>query len=129
MKDGANNSEILLRVRNRMIEVLQLTSDFNAQTEYQRKVPVAQVPNEVINQWEDWYHHDPTILVDSVFTDEERRAVVEFDRVWNVVSDATPDPLPDLQTTQSLSQWHDLRDAARQALSTFMKRGMLPERP
>jgi hypothetical protein len=46
-------------VRIRIIEYLELASSFEAQQEYERDVPVAHVPYEIINQWEDWVHKDP----------------------------------------------------------------------
>ena len=42
------------RVGNRVIEYLELASSFAVQQEYERHVPLAHVPYEVINQWEDW---------------------------------------------------------------------------
>jgi hypothetical protein len=47
------------RVRNRIIEYLELASSFEAQREYERNVPIAHVPYEVINQWDDQVWTDP----------------------------------------------------------------------
>jgi hypothetical protein len=38
------------RVRNRVIEYLELTASFKAQQEYDRNAPIAHLPYEVINQ-------------------------------------------------------------------------------
>ena len=38
------------------MEVLSLARSFEEQVEYQANVPHVSVPNEVINQWEDWVH-------------------------------------------------------------------------
>lgn len=43
------------RIRNRIIEYLELASSFEAQ----QHAPIAHVPNEVINQWEDWVPTPP----------------------------------------------------------------------
>ena len=47
------------RVRNRVIEYLELAASFQEQQEYERNAPIAHIPYEVINQWEDWVHQDP----------------------------------------------------------------------
>ena len=47
------------RVRSRIIDYLELARSFEAQQEYERDVPIAHIPYEVINQWEDWVHKDP----------------------------------------------------------------------
>jgi hypothetical protein len=41
------------RVRNRIIAYLEVASSLEAQQEYERDVPMAHVPYEVINQWDD----------------------------------------------------------------------------
>jgi hypothetical protein len=47
------------RVRNRIIEYLELASSFETQQGYERDVPIAHISYEVISQWEDWVHKDP----------------------------------------------------------------------
>lgn len=47
------------RVHNRIIEYLELASSFEAQRQYERNVPIAHVPYEVINQWDDQVWTDP----------------------------------------------------------------------
>jgi hypothetical protein len=115
------------RVRNRRIEVLDLTASFEAQREYQRQAPVA-VANEVINQWEDWTTDPLAETFDmTVYTPAEVEAVRTFHAVWEHVCDVTPDPLPPLEETQTLEAWGMLRDAAIEALRVFAARGRLPE--
>ena len=91
---------VLQRVRNRIIEYLELASSFEEQRTYQSRVPVS-VPNEVINIWEDWFSGDNE-LVGPVFTREERDALDAFHRTWQNVAHSAPDPLPALTEVQSL---------------------------
>ena len=42
------------RVRNRVMEYLELVSSFDEQRAHESDVPIATVPAEVFNQWEDW---------------------------------------------------------------------------
>lgn len=51
--DKPSRRVIEQRVRNRIIEYVELASSFEAQQEYERDVPIAHIPYEVINQWED----------------------------------------------------------------------------
>lgn len=109
------------RVRNRIIEYLELASSFALQREYQAnvdaKAPYVDVPSEVINQWEDWVFDQEldTGYGAPTYTSEEHEAILEFHSVWNDVAERTPDPLPPLAETQRLSEWAQLRDAAEQA--------------
>ena len=130
MQPEASDKQILLqRIRNGMIDVLELAADFGSQCTYQRGVPSVSVPNEVINQWDDWFgHHDPSRLQPPVFTLEEVDAVMAFDAVWTRVCVKTPNPLPELRVTQSLPAWWELREAAQRALGIFIRRGKLPEK-
>lgn len=62
---------VLQRIRSQIIEYLELASSFEAQRSYQSRVPIAQVPNEVIVGWEDWVAdpRDPA-LAEPVFLDQ-----------------------------------------------------------
>ena len=41
------------RIRNNIIEYLELAASVDEKRAYERNVPITQVPDEVINQWED----------------------------------------------------------------------------
>lgn len=98
------------------------------QRDYQANVPYVSVPNEVINQWEDCFVvEDYERYGQRPYTREEGEALVAFHAVWEHVADSTPDPLPDLETTQRLPAWGRLRQAAEQALEVLQGRGKLPE--
>ena len=125
-----NISPILLaqRVRNRIIEALELSSSCEEQRTYQDKVPLVHVPHEVINQWEDWVNPISVPgLVPPVFSQEEVAAITDFQAVWDDVCDKTPNPLPDLTTLQQSELWSRLREAARDSLAVFARRGRFPD--
>ena len=115
------------RIRNRIVEYLELASSFDAQRAYQAAVQVP-VPSEVINQWEDWVP-DPgdESFVQPVFSPAEQEAIASFHRVWEEVAAAIPNPLPQLENILVLLAWERLRGAAATALHVFMARGKLPE--
>jgi hypothetical protein len=118
---------VLQRIRNRVIEYLELASSYEDQREYQSRVPI-HVPNEIVNQWEDWVQCPGDLTFsEPVFSAAERDAVVRFHAVWDEVANNTPDPLPDVEDLFVTEEWRRLRDAALDALQVFRVRGKLSE--
>jgi hypothetical protein len=117
------------RVRNRIIEYLELASSFEAQLQYERDVPIAHIPYEVINQWEDWVHKDPREDRDlsDVYDGAEVEAMCLFHAAWEAAASAVPNSYPPLSEVQALTEWDRLRKAARSAVSVFMRRGKMSE--
>jgi len=116
------------RIRNNIIEYLELASSYDEQLQYQANVPIARVPAEVICIWEDNVPSDPRRgPLSGVFSEPEVAAVREFHAVWERVCAALPEPLPSLTDVQALEDWDALRSAARAALDVFQQRGRLPD--
>jgi hypothetical protein len=124
---AASAQVVMRRVRNRIIEYLELASSFDEQRAYQRRARVS-VPPEVINQWEDLVD-DPRAdwLRDPAFSEDERQGVADFHATWEEVSARTPDPLPELEVLFGTPEWQRLRLAAANALGIFARRGKLSE--
>lgn len=119
---------LLQRVRNRIIEYLEVASSIDAQRSYQEQAPTVNVPNEVIHQWEDWVSEDwEAELIEPVFSAEERAAIARLYQVWVEVTSRAPDPLPSLELVIKLPEWAELRDAAGVLLNVFGKRGKFSE--
>jgi hypothetical protein len=119
---------LLQRVRNRIIEYLEVAASFEVQRKYQDHAPNVSVPNEVINQWEDWV--SPTWeaeLVEPVFTSDEGGGIKEFYAAWNKAIQQTPNPLPALEVLSQIPAWEALRNAAEKLGETFNRRGKLSE--
>ena len=114
------------RVRNRVIEYLELAASFEAQIEYDA-ARVVNVPNEVINQWQDWVpvspRLDPRVL--EVYTAEELESLIQFQEAWELATNG--EGYPDLAEVQRLPSWIALRGAAETALAVFGRRGRLSE--
>jgi hypothetical protein len=117
------------RVRNRIIEYLELASSFEAQRHYRKRAPIAHVPNEVINQWEDWVPTPPKNAEwdDVVYSADELEAIEAFHSTWDRVATAMPNELRTLEQVQSLAGWTELRDAATAASAVFDRRKRFPE--
>ncbi len=54
MADRPPKKVVDARIRNRVMEYLQLVSSAAQQKDYQRCVPDVNVPTELICSWEDW---------------------------------------------------------------------------
>lgn len=105
-------------LRARVIDALTLTGSADAQRAYQRDVPIAQVPAEVLLQWPDWLVEDADRL--AAFSADERRAILVFHTVWEAVSDR-PDSYSGRYADEVLGtpDWERLVAAAATALTAF----------
>ncbi len=117
------------RVRNRIIEYLELAASFDEQQSYERNVPIAHVPYEVMNQWEDNFPRglERDLPRMDVFSPDEIAALREVEPTWLAASRALPDDYPTLAAVQALPAWAALRNAASSALAVFERRGRLSE--
>jgi hypothetical protein len=118
---------VLQRIRNRIIEYLELASSFENQRQYQSVAPV-NVANEIINRWEDCVREPrDSGFAAPVFSAAEQEAVAQFHNIWIAVAANTPDSLPDLESLFTTAEWQRLRAAALLALHVFLARGKLSE--
>lgn len=117
------------RVRNRVMEALELAASYESQVEYQRIVPSVNTPYEVINGFEDWVSENPRLNPSTlgVYTAEEVAALGEFWDAWEAAASALPDDYPSVSVAQSLPAWSRLRTAAVKALAVFEDRGRMSE--
>lgn len=109
------------RVRNHTIEYLELAASYELQVQYERDVPIAHVPSEIICQWEDLSPVDRAddALHADLYSVDEAAAIREYHSVWNRVADQIPSGFPTLKTVQTLTCWDDLRQAAISAGGVF----------
>ncbi len=118
------------RVRNRIIEYLDLAASYEEQAEYDETAPpFVNVPYEVINIWGDWVPTDPRTDGKhlSVFSVDEVRAMCEFQGVLDDVVKAVPNDFPTISDVQESPAWNHLRIAASKAREVFAERGKMPE--
>ncbi|WP_345267345.1 hypothetical protein [Nocardioides nanhaiensis] len=125
----ASNRLIEQRIRNRIIEYLGLAASFEAQREYEREVPIAHIPYEVINQWEDQVRTNPreNPYNTDIYDHAEVEALSSFQAVWDSVAAAVPENYPALAEVQAMPEWTLLRESAEDALGVLMRRGKFPE--
>jgi hypothetical protein len=117
------------RIRNRVIEYLDLAASFDEQRKYAQQVPSVNVPNEVINMWEDNFPRDPRSdsNVLALYSSHEVGAIRRFHQVCEAVAEQVPDDWPTLEEAQGMSEWGRLREEAAAARQVFARRGRMPE--
>jgi hypothetical protein len=134
MDSGAvSESTVKYRVRVGIIRYLELASSECEQRRYEHNLREAaapgNVPNEVINQWEDWVRGDDfEWYCEPEFSEDENLAIRQFHAVWDQVAELTPEPMPDsIEELIGTPEWNRLVENARDALTVFMRRGHLLE--
>jgi hypothetical protein len=125
----ASDRLIEQRVRNRIVEYLELAASFEDQRRYEQDVPIAYVPYEVINQWGDqvWRNPRENPYNGDIYDAAEVEALVRYQEFLEEVSRALPDDYPPLIDVQATPEWQLLRDTAEHALGVLMKRGKFAE--
>jgi hypothetical protein len=126
--DWPGRRVLLQRVRNRLIDYLEVASSFDAQRAFQQQVPELHVALEVVHQWQDWVGENwEAELAEPVFSADERVAMARFGKIWKMETAQLPDPVPPLETAMALPQWQRLCSAAAALLAVFGRRGRLSE--
>lgn len=113
------------RIRENIIDYLDIASSAEEQLDYERRVPIAHVPSEMINMWEDSVDAaDFDWFAPPVFSLAEREAIRSFHAVWDSVAAETPDPMPyTIAALIGSAPWDRLMRAAQRAAAIFHRRG------
>ena len=117
--------ELHSRLRNRIIEHLQLLSSYRRQLTFQANAPSAHVSDELFNTWRDWVPDEAAIAEfgPPVFSPAEVSAIRQFHRQLGTIAAVTSDPLPPIAEFLGTPDWQTLSNAAKQALLAFAARG------
>ena len=87
MDDKVSNLVVMQRIRNRVIEYLELAATPEDLKKYQTKAPVS-VLNELIQQWNDWVELDNSTVYKSFhippYTSQEQLAIFEYNYILNL---------------------------------------------
>lgn len=125
MTERISDQLLRQRIRNNVIDYLEMAASADEQRQFERDVAIACVPGEMINLWEDavpdtnweWYSVP-------VFSTDENAAIRAFHVVWEQVADETPNPMPrSIEAFIGTRAWDRLAGAATEALSVFVVRG------
>jgi len=108
--------EFVANIRSSIREHLRLLADPVAQREYERNVPVADVPAELLCGWCDDVYHPASAAFQSAFSPRELAALAEFDNLFNAAAAELPDPLLRLRELQAHPAWGRVMSGAATAL-------------
>jgi hypothetical protein len=108
-----------LQCRRNILDALRLISSREAQLEYQRQVPIADVVGEIFCCWADDSFSPNDTSLRALFTDSEWAALIAFDSRFEAVYAQMPRRHIGIEefVTDPLSQ--ELANAAKDALRSF----------
>ncbi len=119
---------LLQRVRNQLIDYLEIAASFQAQQDFQAQAPDTHVATEVLEQWADWVSPNwQEELKAPTFSEQERAAITQFQSIWQEAHTNLVRPLPVLEYIQLAPAWQQLRISAEACLKVFMVRGKLSD--
>lgn len=111
-----DDKELTKRVRQNLLDVLDLWASKESQLEYQRNVPIAQVSAELFCQWADDFYHPDSTHFKMAFDEREKGLLAEFDKVLNDISDKAPTDLPYITEFVKTNEWLVINQAAVETL-------------
>jgi hypothetical protein len=99
-------------LRERLIGILKLIASFDDQVAYQRSVPIADVPAELVCLWFDNYHPD-TDLQKRAFTAAVAEALAAFNCMYEHHVEDLPSTLSELHASE---HWKRVSTTAQETL-------------
>ena len=120
MSETISHMLLWQRVRNRIIDVLEIAASFESTARFGAF--------EVINLWEDWYSGpDSDFCAEPVFAAAEQGQIAQFSSVLNDAASVDEADIFDAAKLEALPHWRRFREAADSALRTFRQRGRFSE--
>jgi len=109
-------NEVVSNTRTRLRDLLALISDCEAQREYERNVPIANVPAELVCMWfDDLYHPNPEWITRG-FSARELELLAEFDKFYEARHSLLPTDGGVVKLQQS-REWIETSQKAKEILS------------
>ncbi len=123
--DKDNELHMKLRSRDQKLGFLEIAASIPKQLEYEENVPSAQVQNEMIVNWNmgQPLSTSQDAFPREVYSDEEIRAVRQFDKAVEVVWSRVEGTLRPIRELQNEPFWHDYVASAARTRDVLMKRG------
>lgn len=104
--------------RHSAIELLELLSSLEAQSDYKRNVPIADVPAELVCMWfDDFWQPDDTLK--KHFPPYEFAALEDFHNFYEARVDDLPSSTEGLEALHSSPKWLEIVGKAGQTLKIF----------
>jgi hypothetical protein len=106
------NEDDIKETRHVFSSLLHMIADFQSQAEYQRDVPIANVPAELICQWFDDHYHPEEEWFKESFSEEERELMADFNDYYNKRIDYLP-KTNDVFELQKSIVWQEIAAKAK----------------
>jgi hypothetical protein len=116
--------ELVANIRSSIHKHLKLLADLEAQHEYQRNVPIANVPAELLCGWFDDSYHPETAAFQAAFAPQELDVLAEFNDLFAAAEVELPDRLPTLSALQAHPAWGRVVSGAAKALAGLSGRAV-----
>ncbi len=94
--------------------VLEVIASKEDQVDYDKKVPVANVPAELVCMWFDDSYHPNSSQYKEAFSIEEQEILSKFNSFFDARVDRLPKNLAELQVDP---QWNEIVNAAQEVLT------------
>ena len=109
-----------------LIQTVQMISDLEAQKSYEKNVPIADIPSELISSWFDdcWYPDDKEFL--NLFTTKEINVLKEFSAYYE--QKLKKMPLTSFSEMHESFQWQQVVGKAQWVLSLLHWQGEFNEK-
>ena len=117
--DSIPEEDMSRRVRNRVIDCMELVADEDARVRFG--------PDSLVNWWDDWREAALGPPPVPSLSSEELAATLVFDRAWQDLADGTSNPMPPAAELAHHPLWGAFVAAAQNALAVFSVTGRLPE--
>ena len=116
-----DDDELLNKIRQNILDILELWASKDKQLAYQENVPIAQVSSELFCQWADDFYHPYSFQFKLAFDENERKILAEFDRSLNDICDMVMNNLPYLTDFVKTKEWLSLNQLAADILNKIDK--------
>ena len=110
-----------LASRRKAIELLALLASADQQLSYERDVPIADVPAELLCMWFDDFYDAKRIGSDFAFNEADRAALARFHHVFDERANRLPPSNGTVRTWLENSVWNEIMQEAARAIDEFSR--------
>ena len=111
-----SDEEMATRIRKLILEAIELWSSKEAQLEYQKNVPIADVSAELFGQWDEIYNPEDK-LFRMAFNETELKMLADFENVLiRETTRVTPYNVPDIEHFVYTLEWREINKEATNLL-------------
>jgi hypothetical protein len=106
-------TSVQIDLRNLIVQSLELLASKDAAFEYQRTVPIANVPAELFCWWFDDAYHPSSEVFQGAFTENELQVLAAFHSIFEAASVEIREPLPSLEQLLDLPAWQPVANVVQ----------------